>query len=49
MELREQYRVPILLDESLSFGVLGETGRGAPEHWGVPVSEPGASAKSGAV
>ena len=41
VELRDQFRVPILLDESLSFGVLGETGRGATEHWGVPVSQPG--------
>lgn len=41
VEMRDQFRVPILLDESLSFGVLGETGRGATEHWGVPVSQPG--------
>lgn len=27
-----------MLDESLSLGVLGATGRGATEHCGVPVS-----------
>ena len=37
MELRDKYNIPILLDESLSFGVLGETGHGATEHWGLHV------------
>ena len=29
--------MPILLDESLSFGVLGDSGHGATEYWGVSV------------
>lgn len=37
VEFRNKYRVPIFLEESLSFGVLGETGRGATEHFGIPV------------
>lgn len=37
MEFRNKYRVPIFLEESLSFGVLGKTGRGATEHFGIPV------------
>lgn len=36
--LRIKYRCRFILDESLSFGVLGETGRGATEHFGVPVT-----------
>lgn len=39
VELRSKYQVPIFLEESLSFGVLGKTGRGATEHFGVPVNE----------
>jgi serine palmitoyltransferase len=38
VEFRNRYRTPIFLEESLSFGVLGEHGRGATEHWGL---EPG--------
>ena len=37
VELRNKYRTPIILEESLSFGVLGEHGRGATEHWDVEV------------
>jgi serine palmitoyltransferase len=35
VEFRNKYRTPIFLEESMSFGVLGEHGRGATEHWGV--------------
>lgn len=35
VEFRNKYRTPIFLEESLSFGVLGEHGRGATEHWGL--------------
>ena len=28
----------MFLEESLTFGVLGETGKGATEHFGIPVS-----------
>ena len=38
VELRNKYRVPMFLEESLTFGVLGETGKGATEHFGIPVS-----------
>jgi len=40
VEFRNRYRVPIILEESLTFGVLGETGRGATEHFGITVSSP---------
>jgi serine palmitoyltransferase len=35
--LKEKYRFRILLDESNSFGVLGSSGRGVTEHYGVAV------------
>lgn len=38
VELRNRYHVPIILEESLSIGVLGERGKGATEHFGVSVS-----------
>lgn len=38
MELKEKYKFRILVDESLSFGVLGQTGRGAAEHFGIDPS-----------
>ena len=38
VEFRNKYRTPIFLEESLSFGVLGEHGRGATEHWGLEVT-----------
>lgn len=37
IKLKEKYRFRILLDESNSFGVLGSSGRGLTEHYGVPV------------
>ena len=37
MEFRNKYKVPIFLEESLSFGVLGSTGKGAAEHFNVSV------------
>jgi serine palmitoyltransferase len=37
IKLKEKYRFRILLDESNSFGVLGSSGRGVTEHYGVPV------------
>ena len=39
VELRKTYKVPIILEESFSFGVLGRTGRGIVEHFGIDVSE----------
>jgi serine palmitoyltransferase len=37
VRLKEKYRFRIILDESHSFGVLGNSGRGLAEHCGVPV------------
>ncbi len=37
VELRNKFSVPIILEESLSFGVLGEKGKGATEHFNVSV------------
>jgi len=36
--LKYKYKVRIFLEESLSFGVLGEHGRGITEHFGINVS-----------
>lgn len=35
VELRKRYKLRMFLDESLSFGVLGQNGRGAIEHFNV--------------
>lgn len=37
IRLKEKYRFRVVLDESNSFGVLGSSGRGLSEHFGVPV------------
>ena len=37
-KLKEKYKYRLVVDESLSLGVLGKTGRGAAEHFGI---EPG--------
>ncbi|OQR75871.1 serine palmitoyltransferase 1-like [Tropilaelaps mercedesae] len=39
VKLRAQYKCRLFIDESLSFGVLGRTGKGVREHFGVPNSE----------
>lgn len=38
MKLRKQYKLRIFIDESLSFGTLGKTGRGVTEHFDIDVS-----------
>ena len=38
-ELKEKYKFRLIVDESMSFGVLGETGRGACEHFGLRPSD----------
>ncbi|CAH8456656.1 unnamed protein product [Schistosoma turkestanicum] len=37
--LKYKYKVRILLDETISFGVLGKTGRGVTEYYGVNVED----------
>ncbi|XP_020408146.1 long chain base biosynthesis protein 1a [Zea mays] len=38
VRLKEKYRFHVILEESHSFGVLGKSGCGLAEHYGVPVS-----------
>lgn len=37
VELRQQYKLRLILDESISFGALGEHGRGLTEYLNVDV------------
>lgn len=39
VELKNKYKYRLFLDESLSIGVLGGTGKGLPEHYGVSRDE----------
>jgi serine palmitoyltransferase len=39
VELKHQYKVRIFMDETISFGTLGATGRGVTEHFNVPIEE----------
>lgn len=39
LRLKEQFCYRLILDESLSFGCLGRTGRGVTEHFQAPVSD----------
>lgn len=39
MELRQKYKLRIFIDESLSFGVLGKTGKGVTEHFDINRSD----------
>ena len=38
IRIRRQYRLRMFMDESVSFGVLGATGRGVVEHYDADVS-----------
>ena len=38
VELKHQYKVRIFMDETVSFGTLGKTGRGVTEYFSIPVS-----------
>lgn len=38
IELKYRYKVRIFLEESISFGVLGEHGRGVTDHFNCDVS-----------
>lgn len=37
VRLKEKFRFRVIMDESHSLGVLGNSGRGLAEHYGVPV------------
>lgn len=39
VELKNKYKYRLFLDESMSIGVLGKTGKGVVEHYGIPRSE----------
>ena len=39
MKLKEKYCYRLIMDESLSFGVLGRTGRGLTEHFDIPIDD----------
>jgi len=39
VELAKKYKFRVLLDDSLGFAALGMTGRGTPEHFGVPIKD----------
>ncbi|KAG6475609.1 long chain base biosynthesis protein 1b-like isoform X1 [Zingiber officinale] len=39
VRLKEKYHFRVILEESHSFGVLGNTGRGLTEHYGIPIEK----------
>lgn len=39
IELKYKYKVRLIIDESASFGVLGQAGRGLTEHFDVPIKD----------
>ncbi|KAJ6807519.1 long chain base biosynthesis protein 1b [Iris pallida] len=39
VRLKEKYRFRVVLEESNSFGVLGNSGRGLAEHYGIPIEK----------
>src|SRR5207253_1592362 len=39
MELKKKHKVRIFVDEAVSFGVLGATGRGITEYFNIPVED----------
>lgn len=39
VNLKYKYKLRIILDETMSFGVLGKTGRGVTEHFGVSIKD----------
>ena len=38
ISLRKRYKLRIFIDESISFGTLGNNGKGITEHFNIPVS-----------
>lgn len=39
VELKKRYRFRVIVDDSAGIGVLGATGRGAMEHWGLSLQD----------
>ena len=39
IELKDRHHCRLILDESFSFGVLGDTGKGVTEHFGIPMKK----------
>ncbi|WVQ85819.1 hypothetical protein IAT38_007987 [Cryptococcus sp. DSM 104549] len=39
LELKKKYKYRLILDESQSFGMIGQHGRGITEHYGVPATD----------
>lgn len=39
MALKKKYFVRVFLEDTMAFGVLGKTGRGTPEFFGVPIDD----------
>lgn len=37
--LKNEYKYRLIIDESLSLGILGPNGKGSADHFGMPVSE----------
>ena len=37
VELKTKHKVRLFVDESISFGTLGQHGRGVTEYFGIPV------------
>jgi serine palmitoyltransferase len=38
MELKEKYKYRLILDETQSFAMVGQHGKGVTEYFGIPVS-----------
>ena len=39
VDLKFKYKVRLFLEESMSFGVLGKTGKGITEHFGISIDK----------
>ena len=39
VDLCDKHKFRLILDDSCGFGVLGKTGRGTPEHFGIPTAK----------
>lgn len=39
MELKQKFKYRLMLDESMSFGMVGKHGRGVTEYYGIPANE----------